>query len=69
MHFCRSLGSLAHNHLDEKAAQGKLLTILSELQRTIIRTFGVQNDVFFIKTTNTVTVGCGVLGRTVQARA
>lgn len=52
--------------LDAEAAQAKLLTILSTLQRSLVRKHGVQNEVYFIKTQNTVTLGCGQLGRTVQ---
>ena len=52
--------------LDAEAAQSKLLTILARLQRALVRKHGVQNDVYFIQTANTVTVGCGALGRTVQ---
>ena len=52
--------------LDEPSASLKLLAILTTIQRTIIRKHGVGNDVCFIKTQNTITVGCGVIGRTAQ---
>lgn len=52
--------------LDEVDAQAKLVAILTQIQRTIIKRFGVGNDVYFIKTPNTVTVGCGVIGRSIQ---
>lgn len=52
--------------LDEKAAQDKLIAILTHLQRTIIRTHGIQHDVFFVKTQNTVTVTCSAVTRPIQ---
>jgi hypothetical protein len=52
--------------LDEAEAQAKLVAILTRIQRTIIKRFGVGNDVYFIKTPNTVTVGCGLIGRSIQ---
>lgn len=45
--------------LDADAAQHKLLKILAHLQRSIVRAHGIQNDVYFVKTSNTITIGCG----------
>ena len=52
--------------LDEVAARAKLTAILTTIQRTIIKKHGIGNDVCFIKTPNTITVSCGVIGRTIQ---
>ena len=52
--------------LTEAAAQQKLLAILTSLRRTIIRKCGVESDVYFVKTPNTITIGCGRIARPVQ---
>ena len=44
--------------LSAEAAQAKMLSLFTRLRRTILRAVGVENDVYFIKTPNTVTIGC-----------
>ena len=64
---CGPVGSDIFVHgLDAVAAQAKLLEVFTRLRRTMLRTVGIENDVYFIKTPNTVTVGCGKRYRNVQ---
>ena len=42
------------------------MAVLARIRRTVIATYGVENDVYFVKTPNTVTIGCGRLGRHIQ---
>ena len=45
--------------LDENAAKAKLQSLLTAIRRSTIRAMGIEHDVFFIKTPNTITVRCG----------
>lgn len=40
--------------LSAEAAQRKMVAIMTQLRRTLVRAFGIENDIYFVKTSNTI---------------